>query len=590
MKTEATDRAKSKNLAALKNLWPFIAPLKSNVFLALVLLALAALATLSLPVAVRQMIDLGFDPAHQDEIGRYFLLMLAVALAMGTFSSLRYFWVSWIGERVIADMRKTVYQRVLSMSPGFFETTSTGEVLSRINTDTSVVETVVGSTFSIALRSTVMFSGALAMMIYTSPKLALMICALLPVIILPIVFLGKKVRALSKINQDQIAGLSALATETINAVTTVQAFAQTAREKQQFNTQAEHVFVSARKRFKAESLMSFLIVTLVFIGIISVLWMGAGMVIAGSMSSGTLGQFVLYAIMAATSTGALSQVYGEMQRAAGALERLMELMHMQSDIKTAQNPIAVPEAFSGNIRFSNINFSYPAYPDKPVLKDINLNIKAGEKVAIVGPSGAGKSTLFQLLLRFYDPDSGDILINDIKLRDFEPEQWRKHLALVSQQVTLFAKNARDNICYGHPDASEEELQKASKAAFADQFISKLPEGYNSFLGEKGIRLSGGQAQRLAIARALIIDPPILLLDEATSALDAESERKVQQALEASMEGRTTLVIAHRLATVRAVDRIIVLEDGQISAQGTHEELLESNPLYAHLAKLQFTDQ
>jgi len=584
-----SDREGSKNLSILKNLVPFIAPQKSKVMLALVLLALGAAATLSLPVAVRQMIDLGFDPAHQDEIARYFLWMLAVAVAMATFTSLRYYWVTWIGERVVADLRKAVYTRVLGMSPGFFETTSTGEVLSRINTDTTVVETVVGSTFSIALRSTVMFCGALGMMIFSSAKLAFLIIMLIPFIVVPIVLLGKKVRKLSRTNQDQIAGLSSIATEVINAIATVQAFAQSHREITNFNDQAETVFESARQRVAAETLMSFLIVTLVFSGIIGVLWTGAGMVITGDMTAGTLGQFVLYAVMAATTTGALTQVYGDLQRAAGALERLMELLHMETDIAAPDNALIIPEDYDGSIRFENVHFSYPAYPDKPVLQGINLNINPGEKVAIVGPSGAGKSTLLQLIMRFYDPVSGRVLADNIDIRKLNPEQWRSHLALVSQQVTLFSKNARDNIRYGAMGASEQTLEAAAKAAFADEFIHKLPEGYDSFLGEKGVRLSGGQAQRLAIARALIVDPPILLLDEATSALDAESERVVQQALHAIMEGRTTLVIAHRLATVRAVDRILVMEDGCIVGEGTHEHLLENNPLYAHLAKLQFAD-
>ncbi len=582
------DRIPSKNLSILKRLIPFVRPYLKQVLLALVLLVLGAATTLSLPVAVRQMIDLGFDASQESAITRYFLLLLGVALAMGLFTSLRYYWVSWIGQRVVADLRKAVYRKILSFSPSFFETTRTGEVLSRINTDTTLVEVVVGSTFSITLRSSFMFLGASAMMVVTSPKLALMIGLLIPLIIAPIVVMGRWVRKLSKANQDRIADMSSTATETINAIKTVQAYAQDQRENQRFGDNAEAVFGVARQRIKAESVMAILVVWLMFGGIIGVLWMGARQVIEGTMSAGTLSQFVLYAVIAATTTGALTQVYGELQRAAGALERILEMLTLEPDILSPAAPTMISARSNGALEFQNLTFAYPSRPDRPILEDVQLVIEPGEKLALVGPSGAGKSTVFALLMRFYDPSQGRIVLDGTPITDLNLLDYRRQLALVAQDVTIFSSNAMENIRYGNPEASQQQVEAAARAAFAHDFITDLKDGYDTFLGERGVRLSGGQAQRIAIARALLTDPPVLLLDEATSALDAESERVVQQALNAVMQGRTTLIIAHRLATVRQADRILLLDGGKIVAQGSHESLTRDSELYAHLASLQFS--
>ncbi len=538
---QVIDRPKGKSLQPLKKLLPFARPYYLQIGLALMFLMLGAAATLSLPVAVRHMIDLGFSPEHQDAITRYFGIMFAVAVAMAVFTGLRYYWVTWLGQRIVADLRDAVYQKVLAMSPEFFESTRTGEVLSRINTDTTLVETVVGSTFSISLRSIVMLIGSAIMMTISSPKLAGMIALVIPAIIVPIVIVSRIVRKLSKLSQDRIADCSAMATETINAVQTVQAYAQEKAEEKRFSKAVMGAFKANVKRIRAETIMGIAVITTVFGGVVLVLWAGARSVIDGTLSAGVLSQFVLYAILAAGTMGALSSVIGELMRAAGALERITELLSMTPAILSPVEPRSLPDPVKGNIRIRGLAFAYPSRLDAPILSDIDVSIAAGETVALVGPSGAGKSTFFQLLMRFYDPTAGSISVDGIDIRDLDLASLRSQMALVSQDVTIFSSNALENIRYGASECTQDEIKQAAKAAHADEFISAMDKGYETYLGERGVRLSGGQAQRLSIARALITDPPILLLDEATSSLDAESERLVQQALDEIMPGRTTLV-------------------------------------------------
>ncbi len=578
---------KAKTIWPLFQLWPFLRPYRSRIVAASIALIAAAAATLTLPVAFRYMIDLGFSRNNAEQIDRYFLALFAVALILAAATALRYYLVSWIGERLVADVRSKVYSHVLRQSPVFFESTRIGEVLSRLTTDTTLIQSVIGSSVSIALRNTLLLIGGLTMLLITSLKLSSMILLLIPVVMVPLIIFGRRVRKLSRDSQDRIADSSAVAQEVLNAVATVQAFGQQQHETDRFDASVTDSFTTALRRITNRAALTAMVIMLVFGAVVLVLWIGAHAVLEGRMTAGELGQFLLYAVFTAGAVGALSESWGELQRAAGATERLTELLAVESQLPVEQ-PMAKPGA-DGNIQFSGLSFSYPSRPGVPVLKNINLNIRQGETVALVGPSGAGKTTIFQLLLRFYDPQQGAVEVGSVDLKHCEPDAVREQFALVPQEAVIFADSAMENIRYGRAAASDAEVIDAAQHAAAADFLRAQPEGFNTFLGERGVRLSGGQKQRIAIARAMLKDAPVVLLDEATSALDAESEQLVQQALEELTENRTTLVIAHRLATVREADRIVVLDGGKIVAEGTHEELMQQQGLYARLAKLQFRD-
>ena len=589
--SEARSPAKS-SLATLRGLLPFLLPYKLRFVLAGIALVVAAGATLAIPYAFRQMIDLGFgatgtkSTAHID---LYFLALFGVACVLAIATAARFYSVSWLGERVTADLRRAVYSHVVEQSPQFFETTQTGEVLSRLTTDTTLIQTLVGTSISMALRNALLFTGGLVMLFVTSAKLSSIIIVLLALVVLPIVLYGRRVRKLSRDSQDRVADASALAGEILNAMPTVQAFTQERTEAHRFGTSVERAFETAMQRIRARSFLTVLAILLVFGAIVFVLWLGAHAVMRGDMTGGQLGQFILYSTIVSGAIGALSEVLGDAQRAAGATERLLELLAVQSPIVSLMSPQPLPPrtANGASLSLQNVTFHYPSRPDAASLHDVSLDIHSGETVAIVGPSGAGKTTLFQLLLRFYDPQQGGIRLDGIDIRQLDLHTLRGAIGIVPQDTVIFSANAIENIRYGRPDASDDEVMVAARLAAAHEFIERLPDGYRSFLGERGVRLSGGQRQRIAIARALLKNPPLLLLDEATSALDAESERLVQSALEAAMVGRTTLVIAHRLATVQRANRIIVMEHGRIVESGTHASLVALGGLYASLAALQF---
>jgi ATP-binding cassette subfamily B protein len=576
-----------RKLRPLRQLLPFLTPYQSRIVLALLALLVAAAATLAMPVAVRQVIDLGLSSEHAGSINRYFLALFALALVLAAFSSMRFYLVSWLGERVVADIRSAVYRHILHLSPTFFEVTRTGEVLSRLTTDTTLIQSVVGSSLSVALRSAITLLGGITMLAVTSPRLTAMILVLVPLVIGPILFFGRRLRQLSRASQDRIADASGLAGETLNAIRIVQAFTLEPLQGRRFSESVEISFATALMRIRTRALLTAVAIAIVFGAVVFVLWVGAHDVISRRMSGGELGQFLLYAILVAGSAAALSEIWGELQRAAGATERLMELLNAQPDIRTPAHPLALPELGHGQIVFERLTFHYPSRPGQLALDDFSLRVEPGATVALVGPSGAGKSTVFQLLLRFYDPQSGRILVDGVDIAQARPEDVRARIGIVPQETAIFATDVLENIRYGRPEAGEDEIIAAARAALVDEFAERLPQGWRTFLGERGVRLSGGQQQRIAIARAILKNPPILLLDEATSALDAESERLVQEALEHLLENRTTLVIAHRLATVLRADRTVVMDRGRIVAVGRHEELLRQGGLYARLAELQF---
>ena len=585
--SEGDDRPKAKSARPLRALLPFLRPYRGTLLAALAALLVAAGAMLALPVAARYLIDRGFAASDAETINRYFGWFLLAAGVFGVFAALRFYLMSWLGERIVADIRDAVYRKVVRLDPSFFEVTRSGEVLSRLTTDTTLVQSIAGAGISIALRSSINLVGALVMLALTSPRLMGWILLLVPAVIVPLIGVGRWVRKLSREAQDGIADASGLAGETLNAIQTVQAFTLESLQGERFHRSVESAFDAATRRNRIRALLTALGITLVFGAITLVLWLGAHAVLDGEMSGGELGQFLLYAVFVAGSAAALTEMWGEVQRAAGATERLVELLEAEPAIRPPAAPVPLPVPGTGRIEFDEVTFSYPSRPDTRALDGFTLAIEPGETVAFVGPSGAGKSTTFQLLLRFYDPQSGSIRIDGVDLASARPEDVRRRIGLVPQDTVLFGASARENIRYGQPEATDAQIEAAARAAAADGFLRDLPEGYDTFLGERGTRLSGGQRQRIAIARAILKDPPILLLDEATSALDAESERVVQEALERLMEGRTTIIIAHRLATVLKADRIVVMDHGRIVDSGSHAELIERNPLYARLAELQF---
>ncbi len=587
---EARRRPKSRNLRPLLRLTPFLRPYRQQMLFALVALLAAAGATLAVPVAVRRIIDNGFTAENALLIDKYFLAMLAVVVVLAVGSALRFYFVMWIGERVVADIRDAIFSHLLSLSPGFFETQRSGEVLSRLTADTTQIKSAFSSTASIALRNVVMLIGTVAMMVASSPKLAGLSLLALPLIVLPLVTYGRRVRSLSRLAQDTLASSAAFAQERLLAVSTVQANVQENAARRLFNSATSEAFGAAAKRTFARAVLTALIIGVAAGAVVVLLWYGANTVISGSMSPGTLSQFLIYAILAASSMGQLSEVWGEVQLAAGAAERISELLDEKPIITAPPVPQPLPEPPQGRLALEHVTFAYPTRPEQDALIDVSFSVKTGETVAIVGPSGAGKTTIFALAQRFFDPQKGQVTVDGVDVRKAVPQEVRERIAVVPQETVIFSGSVMDNIRFGKPEASHEDVLEAARAARVDEFAERLPKGYDTEVGERGVTLSGGQRQRIAIARAILRDAPILLLDEATSALDAESEAFIQQAIEKLTANRTTLVIAHRLATVRNADRILVLDGGELVAEGTHAELINTSPLYARLAKLQFTTQ
>ncbi|MGB0498223.1 MAG: ABC transporter transmembrane domain-containing protein [Rubricella sp.] len=580
------DRQKASSIGPIRGLVPFLAPYRALIGLAALALVATAGLTLTLPIAVRRVVD-GFLSESVEQMDAYFAAAIGIAALLAIGTALRYALVTTLGERVVADIRRAVYDRVIGMSPEFYERLKTGEVLSRLTTDTTLILSVVSSSVSIALRNVLTLFGGLTMMLLTSPKMTGLALLIVPLVIVPILTLGRRLRVLGRENQDRIADSSAQASETLLAAQTVQAFTHESVSRGEFGGLTEAAYTSSKHRIRVRAVMTAIVIFLVFTAVVGILWIGARDVRAEILTPGTLVQFLIYAILTAGSVAALSEIWGELMRAAGATERLVELLHARDTVSDPENPASLGPA-RGEIAFENVQFNYPARRDVTTLDGVSFRIEPGETVALVGPSGAGKTTVFQLLQRFYDPDAGTIRVDGTDIRDVRREELRKRFALVPQEPVIFGATARENIRFARPGATDAEIEAAARAAAAHEFLSRLPDGYDTYVGERGVMLSGGQRQRIAIARAILRDAPVLLLDEATSSLDAESERLVQEAVERLSAQRTTLVIAHRLATVKKADRIIVLEDGRIAATGTHDSLVAEGGLYARLARLQFT--
>ena len=580
---------RGRHLRGLRGLQPFLHPYRVVIVCALAALLAAAASTLAMPVAVRFVVDSGLRAAHSAAVNRYFLGLFALAVTTACFAALRFYLVSWLGERVVADLRSAVFRHVLGLSPSFFEVTKSGELLSRLTTDTTLIQTVVGSSLSIALRSSLTLLGAVVMLMFTSPRLTGIIVLIIPLVTVPIILAGRRVRRLSRASQDRLADTSALAGEVLNAMPLVQAYTLEDLHGTRYDRAVDGAFEAARHRIRQRALLTAYAITMVFGALVLVLWIGAQDVVSGRMSGGELGQFLLYAVFAGGSTAGLSEIFGSLQQAAGATERLVELLAVRPDYQLPAQLAPLPVPSRGELCFDNVTFSYPSRPTPPALSDFALELKRGETIALVGPSGAGKTSVLALALAFYRPQHGRILLDGVDIARVDPRALRRCIAIVAQDTVLFADTILENIRYGRPGATDDEVKAAAHAAAAAAFIERLPEGYQTQVGEHGVRLSGGQQQRISIARAVLKQPAVLLLDEATSALDAESEHLVQDALRNLMRDRTTLVIAHRLATVRSADRIVVLDGGRIVASGTHADLSEGSGLYARLADLQFND-